>query len=58
MSPHVSLLFFFFPIRAMSAFVQRPAPVFTTTAAVGSVFQEISLTDFLGKWYAFTLLIR
>lgn len=45
-------------ISAMSAFVQRPAPVFKTTAVVGSVFQDISLTDFLGKWYAFTPLIR
>ncbi|KAF9650412.1 peroxiredoxin [Thelephora ganbajun] len=34
----------------MSAFVQRPAPIFKTTAVVGSVFQEISLTNFLGKW--------
>jgi len=34
----------------MSAFVQRPAPAFKATAVVGSVFQEISLSDFRGKW--------
>lgn len=42
----------------MSAFVQRPAPAFTTTAVVGSVFQEISLSDLLGKWYAFMPPVR
>lgn len=40
----------------MSALVQRPAPLFKATAVVGTVFQDISLTDFLGKWYAFVLL--
>ena len=40
------------PICIMSALVQRPAPTFKAAAVVGSVFQEISLTDFLGKWYA------
>lgn len=42
----------------MPAFVQRPAPAFTATAVVGTVFHEISLSDFHGKWYAVAPLIR
>ncbi|CAE6395945.1 unnamed protein product [Rhizoctonia solani] len=34
----------------MPAYVQRPAPAFTTTAVEGGLFKEISLKDYLGKW--------
>ncbi|KAM4055707.1 ahpC/TSA family protein [Hirsutella rhossiliensis] len=34
-----------------SAFVQRPAPGFTTTAVMpGGEFKEVSLSDYLGQW--------
>ncbi|CAE7154201.1 unnamed protein product [Rhizoctonia solani] len=35
---------------AMPAYVQRPAPAFTTIAVEGGAFKEISLKDYLGKW--------
>ncbi|KIK58952.1 hypothetical protein GYMLUDRAFT_44979 [Collybiopsis luxurians FD-317 M1] len=34
----------------MVALVQKPAPQFKTAAVVDGVFQDISLSDFLGKW--------
>ncbi|CAE6416727.1 unnamed protein product [Rhizoctonia solani] len=34
----------------MPAYVQRPAPAFTTIAVDGGIFKEISLKDYLGKW--------
>ncbi|KAF9782490.1 thioredoxin-like protein [Thelephora terrestris] len=34
----------------MPALVQRPAPAFKSKAVIGSVFRDISLSEFLGKW--------
>ncbi|KAF8761528.1 Insulinase (Peptidase family M16) [Rhizoctonia solani] len=34
----------------MPAYVQRPAPAFSTTAVEDGMFKEISLKDYLGKW--------
>ncbi|KAG9077920.1 cTPxI [Ceratobasidium sp. UAMH 11750] len=34
----------------MPAYVQRPAPAFTTTAVEDGLFKQISLSDYLGKW--------
>ncbi|CEL57729.1 peroxiredoxin (alkyl hydroperoxide reductase subunit C) [Rhizoctonia solani AG-1 IB] len=34
----------------MPAYVQRPAPAFTTTAVENGMFKEVSLKDYLGKW--------
>jgi len=34
----------------MPAYVQRPAPAFTTTAVENGQFKQISLSDYLGKW--------
>ncbi|KAE9398990.1 thioredoxin-like protein [Gymnopus androsaceus JB14] len=34
----------------MVALVQRPAPAFKSTAVVEGLFQDISLSDFIGKW--------
>jgi len=36
----------------MVVFVQRPAPAFTATAIVEGEFKDISLSEFLGQWYA------
>jgi hypothetical protein len=36
----------------MVVFVQRPAPAFTATAVVEGEFKDISLSEFLGQWYA------
>ncbi|KAG8691866.1 hypothetical protein FRC11_007225 [Ceratobasidium sp. 423] len=45
---------FFLPptsqLPTMPAYVQRPAPAFTTTAVEEGAFKEISLKDYLGKW--------
>ena len=35
----------------MPALIQRPAPVFKASAVVEGLFQEISLSDYLGKWF-------
>jgi peroxiredoxin (alkyl hydroperoxide reductase subunit C) len=35
----------------MVAIVQRSAPDFTATAVIEGQFKDISLSDFLGKWY-------
>lgn len=35
----------------MPAIVQRPAPAFKADAVVEGLFQEVSLSDYLGKWY-------
>ncbi|OCH85185.1 peroxiredoxin [Obba rivulosa] len=34
----------------MVAVVQKPAPAFKATAVVDGLFQDISLSDFLGQW--------
>ncbi|EEB90821.1 hypothetical protein MPER_10926 [Moniliophthora perniciosa FA553] len=34
----------------MVALVQRPAPGFKATAVIEGLFQEVSLSDYLGKW--------
>ncbi|KAK7439567.1 cTPxI, variant 2 [Stygiomarasmius scandens] len=34
----------------MVALIQRPAPAFKASAVVDGLFQEVSLSDFLGKW--------
>ncbi|THU82389.1 thioredoxin-like protein [Dendrothele bispora CBS 962.96] len=34
----------------MVALVQRPAPAFKASAVVDGLFQEVSLSDYLGKW--------
>ncbi|KAJ7149588.1 2-cysteine peroxiredoxin [Mycena filopes] len=34
----------------MVALVQRPAPAFKATAVIDGVFEDVSLSDFLGKW--------
>ncbi|EMD35706.1 hypothetical protein CERSUDRAFT_138397 [Gelatoporia subvermispora B] len=34
----------------MVALVQKPAPAFKATAVVDGLFQDISLSDFLGQW--------
>ncbi|KAF5350809.1 hypothetical protein D9758_010406 [Tetrapyrgos nigripes] len=34
----------------MPALIQRPAPAFKASAVVDGLFQEISLSDYLGKW--------
>ncbi|KIK61866.1 hypothetical protein GYMLUDRAFT_42277 [Collybiopsis luxurians FD-317 M1] len=34
----------------MVALIQRPAPAFKSTAVVDGLFEEMSLSDFLGKW--------
>ncbi|KIY69766.1 peroxiredoxin [Cylindrobasidium torrendii FP15055 ss-10] len=34
----------------MVALVQRPAPTFKAPAVVDGLFEDIALTDFLGKW--------
>jgi hypothetical protein len=36
----------------MVALVQRPAPGFTAPTVVDGVFEDVSLSDFLGKWFA------
>lgn len=36
----------------MVAFVQRPAPAFTATAVAEGEFKDISLSEFVGQWYA------
>ena len=35
----------------MVAIVQKPAPVFKGNAVVDGLFQDISLSDYLGQWY-------
>ena len=47
-----------FPIASrlsetMVARVQAPAPEFKATAVVEGAFKDISLADYLGKWYGF-----
>ncbi|KAJ7149568.1 2-cysteine peroxiredoxin [Mycena filopes] len=39
----------------MVALVQRPAPAFKATAVIDGVFEDVSLSDFLGKWCASAL---
>ncbi|KAF8830975.1 hypothetical protein HHX47_DHR1000118 [Lentinula edodes] len=34
----------------MVALIQRPAPAFKSTAVIEGLFEEISLSDYLGKW--------
>ncbi|KAK7464977.1 cTPxI [Stygiomarasmius scandens] len=34
----------------MVALIQRPAPAFKASAVVEGLFQEISLSEYLGKW--------
>ena len=47
----VSLVFSHIPRQtAMVATVQKPAPAFKATAVVDGLFQDISLSDYLGKW--------
>ena len=43
----------------MSPTIQNPAPAFTVTAFVEGALKEVSLSDYLGKWYirALTLVI-
>lgn len=35
----------------MVALVQRPAPAFKAPTVVDGAFEDISLSDYLGKWY-------
>jgi hypothetical protein len=35
----------------MVAPIQKPAPAFKSTAVVDGLFEEISLSDYQGKWY-------
>ena len=35
----------------MVALVQRPAPTFTAASVADGLFQDISLSDYLGQWY-------
>ena len=35
----------------MVAIVQQPAPAFNATAVVEGQFKDISLSDYLGKWW-------
>ncbi|KAJ3866802.1 MAG: thioredoxin-like protein [Lentinula lateritia] len=37
----------------MVALIQRPAPAFKSTAVIEGLFEEISLSDYLGKWVVF-----
>lgn len=41
----------------MVALVQRPAPTFKAEAVAESLFIDVSLTDYLGKWYVDNLLL-
>ncbi|KAJ3725148.1 thioredoxin-like protein [Lentinula raphanica] len=34
----------------MVALIQKPAPAFKSTAVIEGLFEEISLSDYLGKW--------
>lgn len=34
----------------MVAIVQKPAPTFKAAAVVDGLFQDVSLSDYLGKW--------
>ncbi|KAJ4478471.1 thioredoxin-like protein [Lentinula aciculospora] len=34
----------------MVALIQRPAPAFKSTAVVEGLFEDVSLSDYLGKW--------
>ncbi|KAG7439300.1 peroxiredoxin [Guyanagaster necrorhizus] len=34
----------------MVAFVQRPAPTFKAAAVVDGLFEDVSLTDYIGQW--------
>ena len=42
----------------MVAIVQKPAPAFKATAVVDGLFQDISLSDYLGQWYVSHLIPR
>ncbi len=44
------------PFKIMVATVQKPAPAFKGTAVVDGLFQDISLSDYLGQWYVLVLL--
>ncbi len=35
----------------MVALIQRPAPTFKAAAVVDGLFEDVSLTDYLGQWY-------
>lgn len=37
-------------LQTMPALVQRPAPAFKAAAVVDGLFQDISLSDYLGQW--------
>jgi alkyl hydroperoxide reductase subunit AhpC len=39
----------------MSPTIQNPAPAFTVTAFVEGALKEVSLSDYLGKWYIHAL---
>ncbi len=39
-----------FPLT-MVALIQRPAPAFNAAAIVDGLFEDVSLTDYLGQWY-------
>jgi hypothetical protein len=35
----------------MTPAIQHPAPAFTVTALVDGEFKEVSLKDYVGRWY-------